>query len=77
MIPMKTSISISEVRAIGFEKAGTDHSGKIWRIVKRIACSGDDEAMTLREVGGDTEITVSSARELILYLEMVAMSKSA
>ena len=54
-----------------------DSAGKIWRIVRRAACNEDDELMTLREVGDDTnEITVC-VKELMPYLRMVAMSKIA
>ena len=52
-----------------------DSLRKIWRIVARVACSEDDERMTLREVGSDNEITVL-ASQLIPYLEMVAMAKN-
>lgn len=47
---------------------------RIWRIVSRVAFSGNDELITLREVDGTGEITVL-ASTLIPYLEMVAMSK--
>ena len=52
-----------------------DHSGKVWRIVARVAC-GMTEAMTLREVGDDSNQRTVMAEQLVPHLEMVAMAKA-
>jgi len=52
-----------------------DHSGKVWRIVGRVA-HYDTEMMTLREVGDDTNERNVLANQLVPHLEMVAMSKA-
>jgi hypothetical protein len=49
-----------------------DHSGKVWRIVRRVAHL-DDEMMTLRDVGDDANERTLLASSIVPHLEMVAM----
>ena len=51
-----------------------DHSGKVWRIVARVA-QYETEMMKLREVGDDTNERTVLANQLVPHLEMVAMSE--
>lgn len=51
-----------------------DHTGRVWRIVRRTACGGWDEQMTLREVDNDSNEMTVTAGQLVPYLRMVAMS---
>jgi hypothetical protein len=51
-----------------------DHSGKIWRIVARVA-HHDDELMTLREVGDDSNERTLLASSVVPHLETVVMLK--
>lgn len=53
-----------------------DHSGKVWRIVARVAW-GMTERMVLREVGDDSNERTVMADQLVPHLRMVAMSASA
>lgn len=50
-----------------------DHSGRVWRIVARVA-EGMTERMTLREVGDDSNERTVMADQLVPHLRMVAMS---
>lgn len=50
-----------------------DRSGKVWRIVARVACGGT-ESMTLREVGDDSNEIIVMADQLVPHLIMVAAS---
>lgn len=53
-----------------------DHSGKVWRIVARVA-HGMSELMTLREVGDDSNQRTVASDQLVPHLRMVAMSARA
>jgi hypothetical protein len=50
-----------------------DHSGKVWRIVRRIAL-GSSELMTLREVADDSNERHVMSDQLVPHLRMVKMS---